>query len=587
MASLWLLTKKNLKLLIRAKGSALIVVFAPLLIILILGLAFNTSSASGITVGVHAPSFSEDVNTFITSLEEEDFIVARYESTVEECVSDVKASLVHACLTIPESFSITGNAPKEITFHVDPTRINLVWIIQETVKEKFNLKSQQIAEELTSNILGKLSNTQSRINDERNKISSVKEQNTGAASDSEGVKSSLAVIDLNLAPATYDASVIDGFKQEIEKKVSAGKSELSSVKSSISSSNLNSSEKSSLESDVDDASAELDKITDLLASNTVNGTGAGFEAIRKVMDSLQSDVAVARNKLTSAQEIIAAGVSTLDTLHTNLEQGASSLENLENTLDEISSALGEQPVTEAGTISNPLITNIERISPEGTYLNYSFPALLVLVIMFTSLLLGTTLVMMEKNSPAFTRNFFLPISKVSFVLSTYITNLVLISVQVLIILGISLFFLTDSYTSFPLVGLILFLAASVFTFLGMTIGYVFVSEETGILASISLGSLFLFLSGVVLPLETMPLLFRQITAFNPFVIAEKLIREVFIFQTTLQAIWMNLLILLGYVFVLFLVILIIESLLHEKLRNRFMRHHHKKHKAIQKEKRGA
>ena len=41
MNSLWLLTTKNLKLLIRSKGSALIVVFAPLLIILLLGLSFK------------------------------------------------------------------------------------------------------------------------------------------------------------------------------------------------------------------------------------------------------------------------------------------------------------------------------------------------------------------------------------------------------------------------------------------------------------------------------------------------------------------------------------------------------------------
>ena len=54
MNTLWLLTKKNLRLLIRAKGSALIVVFAPLLIILILGLSFNNASKYGLNIGVYS-----------------------------------------------------------------------------------------------------------------------------------------------------------------------------------------------------------------------------------------------------------------------------------------------------------------------------------------------------------------------------------------------------------------------------------------------------------------------------------------------------------------------------------------------------
>jgi len=56
MGKVWLLTKKNLKLLVRAKSSALVVVFAPLMIMLILGLAFNTSDKYGLTIGVYSAS---------------------------------------------------------------------------------------------------------------------------------------------------------------------------------------------------------------------------------------------------------------------------------------------------------------------------------------------------------------------------------------------------------------------------------------------------------------------------------------------------------------------------------------------------
>src|SRR3989338_10118589 len=140
MRSIWLLTMKNLKLLLRAKSSALIVIFAPLLIILILGLSYNTSSKYGLNIGVYAPSFTDDVNSFIELLKEQEFRIVTYSTSVDECVQDIKGGFVHTCISLPESFVIEGNAAREVTFYVDPSRINLVWVVQETVKSKFDFK---------------------------------------------------------------------------------------------------------------------------------------------------------------------------------------------------------------------------------------------------------------------------------------------------------------------------------------------------------------------------------------------------------------------------------------------------------------
>jgi len=63
--------------------------------------------------------------------------------------------------------------------------------------------------------------------------------------------------------------------------------------------------------------------------------------------------------------------------------------------------------------------------------------------------------------------------------------------------------------------------------------------------------------------------------FNPFVIAERLIREIFIFNSPFTVIWVDLAILLSYAIALFLIILILESLLHAHMVERFMKYHHK------------
>ncbi len=593
MGSLWLLTKKNLKLLVRAKSSALIVVFGPLLIILTLGLAFNTSDSYGIKVGVFANTYTDDVNSFIAALEQDKFTVVKYEGTIDSCVQDVKLNNVHACLTLPESFAIEGNTPKEITFHIDPSRINLVWVIQETVKQRFNLKAQEISQGLTTDILTKLSDTKTKVGAEMQRASSIKERNSAALSTSEGVKSSLASLDLVPPASEYDLTVADTFKNSASSKISEGKTKVEEATSAVNSADINATERNRIKASLAETARLLDEVNGLLAGIPVNGTenttaaSVTYNEVLTLINKLKIDVDATKGKLTAASQTVSTGATSLDTVAASINDAVSSLDGLQQALNEVTTNLESQKVTEAGVIANPLVTKIERVSPEGTYLNYSFPALLVLVIMFSSLLLGTTLVMMEKHSPAFTRNFFLPLSKVSFVLSTYLTNLILIAIQVAIIIGISLFFLPDSYVTFPFVGLVLFLAASVFTFLGMIIGYLFTSEETGVLASISLGSLLLFMSGVVLPLETMPALLQDITTLNPFVVAEKLIREVFIFASAFDLIWVDFLILASYVVVLFLLILIIESVLHDRLKHRFMHYHHEKHKALQKEQRGA
>lgn len=571
MQSLWLLTKKNIRLLLRSKASALIIVFAPLMIILLLGLSFNTSEKFGLNIGVNAVSFSEDINSFTKLLQEKEFTIIKYEADLENCINDVKRSVIHTCVSLPESLQIEGNTAKKITFHVDPSRVNLVWMIQETIKEKFNIKAQELSQSLAQDILTRLSDTKTRVSSQKGGLSSLKEKTTAASSTTESAKSGLASVDFTVPASSYDKTVIANVSSEL----SAATTKITDALTVVDSANMSSSDKSNIKSLLNKAKSKLDG-----AVSSVNSTASG--GIAGLIASLEADLESVKTKLSTAAGMVESTNSNLATVSSTLSESATAIDSLQAELDGVIANLEAQKVTDPGTISSPLVTKVEKVSDESTYLNYLFPAILVLVVMFSSLLLGTTLVMMEKNSPAFLRNFFLPVRKATFIISTYLTNLILIVIQIIVILGISLFFLKRSFASFAYIGLILFTSASVFTFLGMIVGYTFTSEETGILASISLGSLLLFLSGVIFPLEGVSLLLRGVTYFNPFVIAEKLIREVFIFNASLANVWIELLLLIGYAIVFFLVILIMESLLHKHLVHKFLRHHHLAH--IQKDK---
>ncbi|MBS3169062.1 ABC transporter permease [Candidatus Woesearchaeota archaeon] len=570
MAAIWLLTVKNIKLLLRAKWSALIVIFAPLLLILLLGLSYNTSDNFGIIVGVYAPQFTEETNAFTDLLRTEQFTIREYHEDVQKCVDDIKGGTVHTCISLPEQLHVQDNTQKEIVFYVDPSRINLVWMVQETVKSKFNIKAQEITQELTQDILSKISETQSQLSAQEANLGTAKEKASTAGQSTSTIVQDLKTIDFQIPErsANFSGNISEA-GSDLTERLTNTKEKLTDASTAVKKAGLEEAEEEEI---IKAIAGGINTISSLLDS------GAG-----ELLISLQKDLTVVTDKLSTASSVVSSSTGTLTASAADLEQVSASLESAKSAVSEMQAKLGSLKVTDAQTITSPLVTKIEKVSGEKTYLNYLFPALLVLVIMFSTLLLGTTLVLLEKHSPAFLRNFFVPVSKFTFITSTYVTNIILIITQIIVILGISLFFIDDALGSLASVALILFIGASVFTFIGMIIGYLFTSEETATLASISIGSVFLLFSGIILPLEAVPPFIRGIAGFNPFVLTEKLVREVFLFGTPLSQNLLDLGILAGYAVVLFIAIWIMESVLHKHLVQRFMHRHHVFHRQREKQ----
>jgi len=82
--------------------------------------------------------------------------------------------------------------------------------------------------------------------------------------------------------------------------------------------------------------------------------------------------------------------------------------------------------------------------------------------------------------------------------------------------------------------------------------------------------------------ESISPVLQKIMAFSPFVLAEKLLRQVLVFKTSFADMGFDILVLAGYALILLLVILIAESLLHQHLAHRFMKHRHKIHRQMEK-----
>src|SRR3989338_70375 len=169
--------------------------------------------------------------------------------------------------------------------------------------------------------------------------------------------------------------------------------------------------------------------------------------------------------------------------------------------------------------------------------------------MFTSLLMTPTLILLDRNSPGNIRAYLTPVKDWAYVASHFITAFLLLLTQVIIILAIvSIFFAKDLLSNVPKAFILLTLISALFVLIGMIIGYLFKSEETATLFAVSLGAAFLFVSDVIIPLESMPEVFAYIASFNPYVLGSSLIRRAMIFNSPLSAMMQDAAILFGYVF---------------------------------------
>ena len=574
MNTLWLLTKKNLTLLLRAKTSALVVIFGPLLLMLVLGVSYNTSEPYQLTVGVHASGSGEDLQKFMDGLREEGFTVITYDQSIDACVQQMKLNIVHTCLNLPENFAVEGNTQKEITFYLDPSRIHLVAPIQNVLQKKFQLQVQQTSQQISQDLLSRLTVTKTTLSEKKSLLALAQEKNNFAANAAGTAQNTLAGLDVSVPENNYNTSVVAALQTEL----SGAQEKISQASEVLEEANISGASKSDILSLLSGAGAALTSAA-VSVSGEENGSSTG---IASVISGLESDLQITKTKLTAAATAVAGSAEQLSSTTGALQESVSALEGMATAINEVQANLDAQKVTDPAVVAAPLVAKVEEVAPPKTHLSYLFPILLVVVVMFTSLLLGTTLVMMEKNSPAFLRNYFVPIKKITFVASTYLTTLIVLFVQISVILGISLVFMKETLPVVPSLFGLLFISGSVFTFLGMSIGYLFTSEETSVLASISTGSLLLFVSGAVLPVESISPVLQKIMAFSPFVLAEKLLRQVLVFKTSFADMGFDILVLAGYALILLLVILIAESLLHQHLAHRFMKHRHKIHRQMEK-----
>jgi ABC-2 type transport system permease protein len=523
------LVGKNLKLLIRSKASSLVIILGPLLLVFLAGIAFDNAGSYALKVGVYAPKYTESVEIIYDELSDQFMMFEYY--TEEECSNAIKSNKVHACVIFSNNFTIGNAGVNEITFVTDYSRVNIVGTIMAVVGEQVSEGIEGISEDLTKVLLEAIEFTNDRLDKQRAVLVDLTTENQLVSASAQGLSADLSDIDMSFKASDFAASNLTSSKKKIQHWVtnafSLAEQALQKASGFISDADSaagNNSIQDSLESSV----SKIAKLKGNLATSK-DLAKTNFEDFDKQLTSLVNDLSSTKARFEDADASRRLSVRVIDAVIALLDKSLINVLEVQNTLNEIDNKLSAIPVTEASAVVQPIVTKIRPVVAEASYLNYLFPSLIILVIMFTALILSPTLVLLDRHSPAFFRSVMSPVKYGMFYAATALTSFIIIGTQLLIILAIAgVVFSAEVLSGLFLALLVLIFVCMMFIFLGMLLGYSFKSEETAIMGGISLGAILLFLSGLIIPLESMPQFVQTLANLSPFVISADLLRGVFV-----------------------------------------------------------
>lgn len=527
LIKLWVMILKDIKLLIRSKSSSLVVIFGPLLVIFLVGMAFNTSSLYDLKIATYSEAYSELSDSIIAFLQDEQYSTIKTE-TLDDCMDGVRLGKFHACAVFSTNMAIGGEA--SIKINVDESRMNLAHMIELTIQKKVSAETTRISEGLTGNIVTTMFNTRDVLVEKKSIISQLSTKTSDSILKVSGIKDDLEKLDL-----AYNKSDINYTNVRVN---------------------------------FDKVKAEINESASCLAVLPLDDPV--IEDVEKAINYLKKGVESLVSKFDSVLGTKDSSITDLGSLKDTLQAGTDDLNVLRTTLNALVTGIEGVEVTDVEKIVSPVTTSVESVAAKKTHLGYQFPTFLILIVMFSSLLFSATVIIREKLSKAFFRNFIMPTSDFLFMLGGYLTNMLIIAVQLTILFVVAAYFLPEIQgVIWPMI-VVLLLVSTVFVLMGMFIGFVFKSEETANLGAISIGTLMLFFSNAILPIETLPVGIRDIAKFNPFVLSVTVLKRILLFganfTTAFASISIEVYMLLCFVLIFFILAFVAREVTKSSLR---------------------
>lgn len=554
---------KNLKIISRSKGSALMILLAPLLIVLIIGFSFAGKVENKIDIGIYLNNNSNELsNRFVGNLNTTENSLTFF-SNADACINAIKESVVVTCIIFPKDFELSDNKTNEVTFYVDESRMNLVYQLISSLTLNVNVESGEVSKELTERMLLIMEETKSAMNTGISTSVSMKAKLKSVEGKASEIESSISDMDVSSdsidlsgnAEGLVDvATALDDLQSDALTVLGRGYALINSAPN-VSTTNLKSA---------------LDSLNETLNESGV--AEANLDLITEALNSASDEISAMKTKLDNAADVKTTVSSGIEKIDSDIKSLTSDVEQLKSKQEAIVSRINSFSFKSAESITNPIVTKIESVVSKNNKITYYFPYLLMLVVLFVGIMLSSTIVFMEKDSRAFFRNFTTPTKNAHFIIMTYLTSLFIIILQSIVVLfavylGLHVPILNNIWVTLSF----LFLGITVFILLGMIIGNVFSTSEAITMSTITIGSVLLFLSNLVLPLETLSPVIANIANYNPYVIASEAIRKSMLMGIGFKGLYYSLAILGIYIAVLLILVISIKKMISSKMFEKILR----------------
>lgn len=475
---------KNYKLMIRSKTSSLIFFFGPLFIIFFVGLGFNTSTLYDLSVATYSESYSPLSESMVANLTGSMYNIEKMPSELE-CIDAVKFQSYHVCIVFPKDMALDNSANNNIILYVDNSRLNIADMISERLSAKVAVRADELSSGMVSQILGAIDSINKEAAQGKSYITALETNNKKSIGMASSTKEGFSNFDFDYAMLDLGPSL----------------SEIENIR-----------DKQNLSSSVfSDLTTKLNTV-----KSNYNTIAGKLDEAKSTADSIRGDV---------------------DGLSTNINADKPNIDSLKTMDDNILANVNTVKITNVESIVSPLRTTIKPLTLKKNYLVYTFPTLLVLLIMFVAILMSSTSIMREKKSMAYFRNLITPTFNGMFILGQFLTDISIIMIQLLIIMGVASIFIPGmGWQLYMMASGILLLLSAIFILIGLFLGYIFNSEESATTGAISVGLVFLLFSNTIMPLETLSGILRQIVMYNPFVVGVEILKRLVLFESDLSVI---------------------------------------------------
>lgn len=549
---LFTILQKNLRLVFRNWTTFALLVLGPMILILIVGFAFSGDELHDITLGVHAPR-NAGITSIVGALASEDVHIV-YFPKIERCIAAMNHSIVNICADFALDFNETGR----IAFYYDATRYNLVRYILEYLKERVALTSEQVslqlAEQTFSDInqfVEDMKSGQQQVNDIKASALLLRQDLVNSHNDVVAAQSVFVprYTKIKVAQQRLNDTVInfsehygsDANVSELILDLTALQKTLGTINTTLAAAetvisltpSYNASLFAKAYTSLAYADTEIIKTIDTLTATGNVSVIAVHEAtlilgevneIVGYLDDINASLAETEQKLAS--HIV------------NIDTGVANLEVLSASFDVYITKFSSINETDAERFLHPITANFESIPPNAEKQKTAivFPILLIFMLSFIAILLSNMLVLNETHSPAYFRNFLIPVNNLWFILGLFFTNLLLIAFQLFVLFVVAYFsFGINFFMNLPVFSLAVVAAMVLYILVGMFFAY-FVSErQTSLLLSLFFALIMFFFSDIIFPLEIMPKPAAFMAQFNPFVVAEDLCRQILFYGHNLQS----------------------------------------------------